>query len=514
MASNVSKARARVCPLDIQAQLQLTPAQRAAATRVQDALVCSSVIVLKSEAGFGRTTTLREVWRAAGGAFLGMQEFVVQFENRGQIEETLLDLMQSAITSHEVIFFDDLHLVQHVCDAMEYPRTNLLEVVLTAVLSRAEALGRKIVFGSDRGQLASPVAARAVVCSIEDFGKEDYASIGRGVLGSKKLCDMNVSRVFRYAPSLSAYQLKNAFGWLSNGGALQADRMIEYLREHNMASNVDIEEVRPVSWKDLRGMDDLIRTLEAKIALPLENDQLAAELGLKPKRGVLLAGPPGTGKTTIGRALAHRLHSKFFLIDGTMIAGTCNFYDRVRAVFEAAKKNAPSIIFIDDGDVLFEQNQERGLYRYLLTMLDGLESASAERVCVMMTAMDARCVPPAMLRSGRIELWLETRMPDEAARLEILSEKLSSLPEPLRSTDAPLLARESRGLTGADLKAVIEDGKLLFAYDKANGNQLRAVEDYFIEAIASVRGNQRSYCRTQPSRVGVAPEIGFAGCRN
>jgi transitional endoplasmic reticulum ATPase len=70
-----------------------------------------------------------------------------------------------------------------------------------------------------------------------------------------------------------------------------------------MASNVDIEEVRPVSWKDLKGMDDVIRTLEAKIALSLENDQLAAELGLKPKRGVLLAGPPGTGKTTIGRAL-------------------------------------------------------------------------------------------------------------------------------------------------------------------------------------------------------------------
>ncbi len=512
MASNVSKARARVCPLDIQAQIQLTPVQRAAAARVQDALVFSSVIVLKSDTGFGRTTTLREVWRGAGGAFIGMQEFVIRLEDRGHIEETLLDLMQSAITSHEVIFFDDLHLLQHVSDSMEYPRANLLEVVLTAALSRAEALGRKIVFGSDRGQLASAVAARAVVYSIEDFGKEDYEAIGRGVLGLRKMRALNIDRVFRYAPSLSAYQLKSAFNWFRNRATLDADSLIAYLTEHNMASNVDIEEVRPVSWKDLKGMDDLIHTLEAKIALPLENDQLAAELGLKPKRGVLLAGPPGTGKTTIGRALAHRLHSKFFLIDGTMIAGTCNFYERVEAVFQAAKKNAPSIIFIDDGDVLFEQNQERGLYRYLLTMLDGLESASAERVCVMMTAMDARCVPPAMLRSGRIELWLETRMPDEAARLEILAEKLALVPEPLRSTDAPFLARESRGLTGADLKAVIEDGKLLFAYDRAKGAQLKPVEDYFLEAIHSVRGNQRSYSRTQPPRVGGAPEVGFAGC--
>ena len=99
------------------------------------------------------------------------------------------------------------------------------------------------------------------------------------------------------------------------------------------------------------------------------------------KRGVLLYGPPGTGKTTIGRALAHRLRGKFFLIDGTFIAGTQNFYNRISQVFEAAKDNAPSVIFIDDADAIFEDGEEQALYRYLLTMLDGLESESAGRVC-------------------------------------------------------------------------------------------------------------------------------------
>ena len=69
-------------------------------------------------------------------------------------------------------------------------------------------------------------------------------------------------------------------------------------------------------------------------------------------------------------------------------------------------QNAPAIIFIDDSDVIFETGQETGLYRYLLTMLDGLESASAGRVCLMMTAMDVGNLPPALVRSGRIELWL------------------------------------------------------------------------------------------------------------
>src|SRR5207244_2890188 len=166
-----------------------------------------------------------------------------------------------------------------------------------------------------------------------------------------------------------------------------------------------------------------------------------------------LAGPPGTGKTTIGRALAHRLKSKFFLIDGTIISGTQNFYGQIHHIFEAAKQNAPCIIFIDDSDVIFESGEELGLYRYLLTMLDGLESESMGRVCVMMTAMDVSHLPPALIRSGRIELWLEMRLPEEEARAEILSQALATLPAALGGdVDLPRLASATAGFTGADLK--------------------------------------------------------------
>src|SRR4029434_9147436 len=120
----------------------------------------------------------------------------------------------------------------------------------------------------------------------------------------------------------NAKQLKTACQWLTKNGKLTTDRFIDYLRSQRLASNVDLGEVQAVDLRDLKGVDDVLRSLEINIVLPLENDALASQFQLRPKRGVLLYGPPGTGKTTVGRALAHRLRSKFFLIDGTFIAGT------------------------------------------------------------------------------------------------------------------------------------------------------------------------------------------------
>jgi len=286
---------------------------------------------------------------------------------------------------------------------------------------------------------------------------------------------------------------------LRRGAPPDTDAFIEYLRANHMASNVDLGEVQAVDLRDLKGVDDVIRMLEANVVLPLENAELAAEFGLKPKRGVLLAGPPGTGKTTVGRALAHRLKSKFFLVDGTLIAGTASFYGRLHQIFEAAKENAPSIIFIDDSDVIFEQGGELGLYRYLLTILDGIESASAGRVCLILTAMDVGSLPPALVRSGRIELWLDMRLPDEPARAAILADRCAELPPAMRMAEDGVaqVAAATDGLSGADLKRLVEDGKILLAYDTAHGHPLRSTVEYFLSAVQTVRANKECYAEAE-----------------
>jgi transitional endoplasmic reticulum ATPase len=115
----------------------------------------------------------------------------------------------------------------------------------------------------------------------------------------------------------------------------------------------------------------------------------------------------------------------------------------------------------------------------------------------MMTAMDVAHLPPALLRSGRIELWLEVGLPDDAARAEILRPQLDRLPPVIADVDVKRLVAATEGFTGADLKRLIEDGKNLLAYDKVRGLSLHTPTDYFLAAVETVRSNKERYAAAE-----------------
>jgi predicted AAA+ superfamily ATPase len=488
----------------------LSPAQQKAFEALRDGIDACNIVVFKCRPCCGRTTILRQIRGAMGGVMLGMQEFMQSLAqgDPSALEESFVRMVEGALTTSDLVLLDDLHLVTQVVQSCDYQRCYLLDAALTALIARSELLQKKLVVGTD-DEVPPPLLRRGFSCQLSEFETVDYRTICDNLLPGRS-DELDYRRIHSFAPALNAQQLRNACGWLSRHGAVTSDSFIEYLRSHDMTSNVELDEVQRVTWSDLKGVDEVICELEAKVALPFEQDAVRQELGLKPKRGVLLAGPPGTGKTTIGRALAHRLKSKFFLIDGTVVAGSGDFYRKVDAVFDAARRNAPAIVFIDDADVIFENADNRGFYRYLLTILDGLESAATERICVMMTAMHPANIPAAMLRSGRVELWLETRLPDVEARSAILRDRLAGLPDPLGTADVEKIASASHGLTGADLKNVVDDAKLLFASDKIQQNPLPPIGDYFLRAIRTVRANRRRYLRPRPSNSGETGKFGFS----
>jgi ATP-dependent 26S proteasome regulatory subunit len=493
------------------ATIQLCPAQQSVLESLLKGLQIGSIFRVWGGVGRGKTTVLNEVHKQTGGAFLGMKDFAAasSLKHPMALEETLYNLVLDALKAHPVVILDDLHLLDLFSGGCHfYPRSGYLNSVIMGLCSYALESDRKLIF-STTGHLVEAATQRSYSFGIDRFKVEDYRALSEVWL-CKKSEKLDFDKIFRFAPKLNAHQLKAACKWLAEHPSLSTDVFMDYLRSQRLASNVDLEEVQDVDLRDLKGVDDVLRHLEINIVLPLENDTLANQFKLRSKRGVMLYGPPGTGKTTVGRALAHRLKGKFFLIDGTFIAGTGEFYNRVHHVFEAAKDNAPSVIFIDDADAIFEDGEERGLYRYLLTMLDGLESESAGRVCVMLTAMNVANLPPALVRSGRVELWLEMKLPNAEARTQILTKHVSELPEEVRNVDLAALIAATEAFTGADLKRLVEDGKAIYAYDKAKQFDLKTPTDYFLKAVEGVRENKQRYAEAE-IQAAMKPKIPLPG---
>jgi SpoVK/Ycf46/Vps4 family AAA+-type ATPase len=478
---------------------QLCPAQQRTFDQLLQVLPLFPILCVAGHAGAGKSTLLRSLHQQTGGEWISMRELLHAFRGRHPLalEDALHDLVEAALKTHETIYLDDFSLFTNVVQGAcyTYPRAHLIEMALQSITCLVEQARKKLIVGS--AFIPPSLQKKGYATSIPPFKQEDYAFFCHTYLGPEQANRLDYKKVYRFARNLSAYELKAVGILLRNDPHLTTERFVDTLRSFGLTSNVHLGEVQQVTLADLKGVDNVIKSLEANVVVPLEQIELAEELHLKPKRGVLLVGPPGTGKTTVGRALAHRLKSKFFLIDGTCISGTNQFYNRIHEVFQEAKHNAPAIIFVDDSDAIFESGEELGLYRYLLTMLDGLESESAGQVCVMMTAMDVGHLPPALIRSGRIELWLEMRLPDEAARHAILQQLITALGPPFDAIGIDRLVSATAGFTGADLKRLLEDGKNLYAYDRANGVPLRPVTEYFATAVATVQENKQKYAEAE-----------------
>ncbi len=226
-----------------------------------------------------------------------------------------------------------------------------------------------------------------------------------------------------------------------------------------------LEEGARVTYSDVGGLSEVIRKVREMVELPLKYPKLFKRLGIEPPKGVLFHGPPGTGKTLLARAVANEADAFFISVNGPEIMS--KFYGeseaKLREIFEEAKRNAPSIIFIDEIDAIAPKRSEvtgeveKRVVAQLLALMDGLEPRS--NVVVIGATNRVNSLDPALRRPGRFDREIEFPVPNRQARLEIL--KIHTRHMPLADdVDLEKLADMTHGFVGADIAALCKEAAM------------------------------------------------------
>jgi cell division protease FtsH len=230
-------------------------------------------------------------------------------------------------------------------------------------------------------------------------------------------------------------------------------------------AEISSDSTATVTWDDIAGVEEARAELIEIVEFLREPDKFG-QVGAKIPRGVVLYGPPGTGKTLLAKAVAHESKATFYAASAStfveMYAGLGAA--RVRVLFKQARKHAPSIVFIDELDAIgqtrsgmgFNREQDQTLNQLLIEM-DGFDTG--EQIVVIGATNRLQDLDPALMRPGRFDRRILVSPPDLQDREEIL--RLHARNKPMAAeVDLATLARQTAGLTGADLANLVNEAAI------------------------------------------------------
>lgn len=272
-------------------------------------------------------------------------------------------------------------------------------------------------------------------------------------------------RIFIPGMTLFAEALPFAIMSTTPKGIVQVLPETEIIIKDEAVDDEDVQSSTSITYEDIGGLGNQLQKVREMIELPLKHPILFRTLGIDPPKGVLLHGPPGTGKTMIAKAVANETNAHFSSINGPEIIS--KYYGesekQLREFFEEAAAQAPAIIFIDELDSIAPKREdvtgevERRVVAQLLTLMDGMQGRDNVVVIGATNRQDA--VDQALRRPGRFDREVEIGVPDKEGRKEIVDIHIRSMPI-ADDFDMDWVLSNTHGFVGADISALAREAAM------------------------------------------------------
>ena len=251
-------------------------------------------------------------------------------------------------------------------------------------------------------------------------------------------------------------------------------------------------QIPDIKWDDVGGLDDVKQELKEAVEWPLKHPETFERLGIRPPKGTLLYGIPGTGKTLLAKAVASESEANFISVKGPELLSKWvgESEKGVREIFRKAKQAAPTVIFFDEIDAIAsarsgndgDSGVTKRVVNQLLTEMDGLEEL--EDVAIIAATNRPDILDAGLMRPGRFDRHIQVKEPDEEARLAIF--KVHTKDMPLASdVDLKKLAKNTEGYVGADIEAVCREAAMLALREDIETTEIS--NKYFKEASEKVK---------------------------